>query len=370
MAGAGRYFRELVEGKRQTFGARLILLLLMVLAVPYSVVIRLRAWAYDAGLLRSRALPRPVISVGNLTVGGTGKTPAVAMLAHYFLTRGKGVVVLSRGYGGALGGATGIVSDGTTVYLDAEQAGDEPCLLAATVPGLAVVVGADRHRAGLLAMERLAPDIFILDDGFQHLRLKRDLDILLLDSSRPFGNGWTLPAGLLREPETAADRADLIIYTRCSSGEEVLHVPEKPACRSFHHLVGVSRYGSNEILPFAALGSLRGLAFAGIADPFPFFRDLQEEGLTLAETLGFPDHCRYGDKEIADIVDAARRSGADYLVTTEKDAVKLGSFHELRPQLYVAPLELWVADPGPLVALLEEISWEKVENHAPCSTTS
>lgn len=355
MAGAAeRYFRELVDGKRRSVPDRVVCALLVLLSLPYALLMRLRAWGYAVSLLPSRKLDRPVISVGNLTVGGTGKTPTVAMLAQYFISRGKRVVVLSRGYGGTLRGRVGIVSAGTSILLNPDEAGDEPCLLAATVPGLAVVVGADRYRAGLLAMERLAPDIFILDDGFQHLRLKRDLNILLLDSSRPFGNGRILPAGLLREPITAAWRADLLMYTRCSDGEEVNHFPEKPACRSFHHLAGINSCRGGKLLPFSEFHGMRGLAFAGIADPAPFFRDLEREGLTLAKTLGFPDHCRYGEREVAEILRVSAECRADYLITTEKDNVKLGRYREQLNGTCTAPLELWVADPGPLIALLEK----------------
>ena len=181
-----------------------------------------------------------MISVGNITVGGTGKTPATAFIARLLIGRGLKVAVLSRGYGGSMEGETAIVADGRTILLDAGQCGDEPYLLAATVPGLMVVMGADRYSAGMLAMERLSPDIFLLDDGFQHLRLRRDLDILLVDWARPFGNGRTLPAGLLREPLSAVQRADLVVYTRCPQGPPLppggetglLRTPSPVRCRS------------------------------------------------------------------------------------------------------------------------------------------
>ena len=188
------------------------------------------------------------------------------------------MTVLSRGYGGSLRGKIAVVSDGTKLLRDADEAGDEPCLLAATIPGLSVVVGADRYRAGLLAMERCPPDVFLLDDGYQHLRLKRDLNVLLLDSSRPFGNGRTLPAGLLREPRAAAERADVVIYTRCSGEEESGHILEKPSCRAFHHLVGITRLERREMRPFADLHAMRGVAFAGIADPGSFFETWRRKG--------------------------------------------------------------------------------------------
>jgi tetraacyldisaccharide 4'-kinase len=354
MAALEGYFRALVDGRRGRWLDRVLLALLTLLSFPYELLLRLRARAYASGLLASHSLGRPVISVGNLTVGGTGKTPAVAMLAKYFIARGKRVAVLSRGYGGSIRGEA-VVSDGETLFLTAAEAGDEPFLLASSIPGLMAVVGANRFRAGILALERLAPDIFILDDGFQHLRLTRTLDILLLDSRRPFGNGRTLPAGLLREPRPAAERADIIIYTRCSGEEEPDYFPAKPSCRAFHHLVGVTPLKGGEVRPFDTLKGLRGVAFAGIADPAAFFRDLEEEGLLLAATIPFPDHCSYREAEVREIMLAAHQYGADYLVTTEKDGVKLGKYREVLGNAYTAVLEMWVADPGPLLSGLEKL---------------
>jgi tetraacyldisaccharide 4'-kinase len=354
MATLESYYRELVEGKRRGLHDRLLLALLTLIAVPYEQLMRLRARAYATGFLTVRSLGRPVISVGNLTVGGTGKTPAVAMLAKYFLARGKRVAILSRGYGGTLRGEA-VVSDGTALYLSPREAGDEPYLLAATVPGLMVAVGANRWRAGVLALAQLTPDIFILDDGFQHLRIKRDLNILLLDCRRPFGNGRTVPAGLLREPVSAAGRADIIIHTRCSGEEEVAPVQEKPTCRAFHHLVGATPLKGGELQPFGRFRELRGIAFAGIADPVAFFRDLEEEGLTIAAAIPFPDHCRYGEEELRQILHAAQRIDADYLITTEKDGVKLLPHRELLGNIHTAAMEMWVADPGPLISALEKL---------------
>jgi tetraacyldisaccharide 4'-kinase len=354
MAVLERYYRELAEGKRSGLLDRLLLALLTLCALPYELVMRIRARAYAAGLLAVRTLGRPVISVGNLTVGGTGKTPAVAMLAHYFLARGKRVAVLSRGYGGS-SRREAVVSDGASIFLSPREAGDEPYLLASTVPGLMVVVGADRYRAGTLAMDRLAPDLFILDDGFQHLRLARDLDILLLDCRNPFGNGRTLPAGLLREPRSAGERADLIIHTRCSGAEEADCFPEKLSCRAFHHLAGAAPLTGGERRPFDLLKGLKGVACAGIADPPSFFRDLEEEGLTLAAALSFPDHCRYDGDEVERIREAMLNSSADYVIMTEKDGVKLKPRAGQLGSAFTAALEMWVADPGPLQNALEKL---------------
>jgi tetraacyldisaccharide 4'-kinase len=166
--------------------------------------------------------------VGNITVGGTGKTPVVALLAGFCISRGKRVAVLSRGYGGTLHGETRLVSDGREIFLTPGEAGDEPFMLATRIPGLMVVIGPDRYKAGLFAQEQLDPDIFILDDGFQHLRLNRDLNILLLNQAKPFGNGCVLPAGWLREYRSAAKRADLVIYTRCGNQIPHTHFPDIP----------------------------------------------------------------------------------------------------------------------------------------------
>jgi tetraacyldisaccharide 4'-kinase len=163
-----------------------------------------------------------------------------------------------------------------------------------------------------------------------------------------------LPAGLLREPRSAGERADIVIYTRSNEGGESDHFPGKPACRAFHHLAGITR-NEGESLAFADLHGLAGVAFAGIADPAPFFRDLKEEGLNLVASIPFPDHCCYGEEEIAIILGAVASSGADYLITTAKDAVKLGGYRQRLASLYTAELEMWVADPGPLVAHLEKL---------------
>jgi tetraacyldisaccharide 4'-kinase len=315
---------------------------------------RLRQLAYAVGLLRSFRLPKPVVAVGNLTVGGTGKTPMTLYLARWFMKRGKRVAVLSRGYGGSLEGAIRIVADGNTILLSPRESGDEPYLLAASLPGVMVVIGADRYRAGRHALERLEPDIFILDDGFQHLRLKRDLNLLLLDCVKPFGNGRTLPAGTLREPAAAACRADLVVFTRCN-GHEPAGVTAKPWCSASHRLTGALPLAGGMPQAFRTLQSLRGIAFAGIADPASFFESLEREGVHPVATLDFPDHCKYGEPEIAALCRLKENSRADYLITTEKDAVKLTSHGERLGTVYAAGLQLNFADAGPLEEALEKL---------------
>ncbi len=352
---AEHYFRNLVEGKRRGPDALLLSPLLRILSLPYEVILRLRAMAYKTGLFHTRRLPKPVISVGNITVGGTGKTPVVALIAHYFLSRGKRVAVLSRGYGGLSKGKVGIVSDGRNILMTPAEAGDEPFMLAEKIPGLAVAIGADRFEAGLYALGRLNPDIFILDDGFQHLRLHRDVNILLMDKNRPFANGHVLPAGLLREPRAAARRADLIIFTRCGKNEPVDHFPGIPFCKATHELVGVVAQTGGDMEPLSNLSRLRGVAFAGIAETASFFLMLDEAGLNITAKLHFPDHCRYGDKEIAEIVQARKSVRADYLITTEKDMVKLSPYSQELGGIYAAVLEVKIGEMKHLADKLEKL---------------
>lgn len=354
MSCAG-FWRKLASGEERGAGARLLGVVLAIPAVLYGLVVRLRALAYTRGLFTVRRLDRPVISVGNLAVGGTGKTPMVAYLARRLMARGKRVTVISRGYGGSLEGETRIVSDGRAVLLTAAEAGDEPVHLATSVPGLMTVIGVDRHAAGLLALEQLNPDVFILDDGYQHLRLHRDLNILLMDCNRPLGNGWTLPAGLLREPQTAVRRADLVVYTRCSGDKAPAVHAMIPSCRAGHTLTGAALLPDGEVQPFAALRGLRGVAFAGIAEPDVFFAALRREGLDIVATIPFADHCPYGKPEIALLREAADDSGADYLITTGKDGVKLSPYlAHLRP-VHATVLEMSLFDSAPLETSLDKV---------------
>ena len=218
--------------------------LLSGISAIYGAAQKLRASCYRQNLFRSQALPCRVISIGNLTVGGTGKTPMTIYLARNLQQSGKSVVVISRGYKGAAESGGGIVSDGRNLLLDADQAGDEPYLMACRLPGIPVVVGKNRFEAGMLAVREFQPEIIVLDDAYQHLKLKRDINIILLDHDRPFGNSHLLPRGILREPKAALMRASACILTRSpqAADQEVSDkrseiksvLPEIPVFRSFH----------------------------------------------------------------------------------------------------------------------------------------
>jgi tetraacyldisaccharide 4'-kinase len=341
-------------GVRQGGGERLLLLLLIGPALLYGAVMRLRAVAYRRGIFPSASLPRPVVSIGNITVGGTGKTPVTALVARYLLERGVKVAVLSRGYSGSREGETAVVSDGSTILLSAAECGDEPYLLAATVPGLVVVIGSDRHAAGELALKSCNPDLFLLDDGFQHLRQRRDLNILLLDARRPFGNGWCLPAGLLREPLSATERADMVIMTRCPEGEPPSSpLPGRPYCLARHEPGALIPLAGGAPLTLADLRGHRVAAFCGIAEPDHFFDSLRRNGVGLVAVQPFPDHERYEGARIAELEAFMAASGAEWILTTEKDGVKLG---RLAPQytakILLVRLHLRLDDATPLHEML------------------
>lgn len=335
---------------------RLLWAVLRLAAVPYALLLRARAAAYRLGIFRSYRMPVPVISVGNIALGGTGKTPMVAWLADYFIRRGKRVAVLSRGYGGSAEGAVRIVSDGKTIGVSPDEAGDEPYLLARKISGLMVVIGADRRRAAATALKELHPDLFILDDAFQHLRIRRDLNILLLDAGRPFGNGATLPAGFLREAPSAADRADLVVFTRAKEGEKApVLVPGKPVCLTRHRLAGLVPLAGGEPRGFESLPpAARVLAFSGIADPASFFDALEARGVRLIATLAFPDHTPYGEQELAAIMRLRDASRSTVLLTTEKDAVKLLPFAEKLGNCFAVVLELEFFDSAPIEDALQK----------------
>ncbi len=326
------------------------------LLLPFSWMygaVGLGRWLfYRTGLKRSEQFEVPVVSVGNLAVGGTGKTPMVDYVARHYLAQGKRVAVVSRGYGGRGAGAVGIVSDGQELLLPARVAGDEPRLLAQRNPGLIVVVAPRRALGVRAAIDHFGAEVILLDDGFQHLAVRRDLDIVLLDARRPLGNGHVLPAGLLREFPLALRRGDLFVLTKAVSGGSTVS-PRPGSTLVSRYLLAdtvVSLDGQQQDL--ASLRSQRVAAFAGIADPETFFADLKAKGLNLVNSVAFPDHVCYQQSEIMRILDACVE--VDCLLTTEKDAVKLTQAQFSIP-CYRVPLELVMDDPIVLTNHLDRL---------------
>jgi tetraacyldisaccharide 4'-kinase len=301
---------------------------LLLPALLYRGAVWGRNRMYDAGLLRAARLPFPVVAIGNLTVGGSGKTPIVSYLAGALLGRGVGVAIASRGYGRS-GRAPLLVSDARRLLATARDAGDEPVLLARRHPQAAVAVAADRAAAARLLPDLPRPRALLLDDAFQHRAVHRDLNLLLVDAGAPFGNGRILPLGPLREPVSGLRRADALIVTRgdgsCPAAlREALerHHPKAPI---FHARIVPSRLADAGGAP-VHMDRLRGrrvFAFSGIARPARFEEDLERLGATLAGSRRFRDHHPFRPDDLAGVVAGARAAGAEVLVTTEKDGVRL-----------------------------------------------
>jgi tetraacyldisaccharide 4'-kinase len=313
---------------------------LLVVSWLYGACMRLRRVFYNQGVFASQRLPCFVISVGNLCLGGTGKTPMTLHLANSLRDMGYETVVLSRGYKGLCEKKGTVVSDGRTILSDARHAGDEPYLMANLLPAVPVVVGKDRVAAGQTALKRFQPDVLVLDDGFQHQRLQRDLNLLLLDCRNPFGNSFVLPRGALREPKSALSSADAVILTRCDNVEpandfDLLKViSPRPVFRASHKSVlrTVLPAGQPVVPTLLAqpepgqpdpLKGGRVFAFSGLAHNEAFWDALPKFGVQVDGTLGFKDHHPYDVADASRIARAAQLAGSDLLVTTDKDYVRL-----------------------------------------------
>jgi tetraacyldisaccharide 4'-kinase len=315
--------------------------LLWPLSLPYAAIAHLRARAYRQGILRRRRLDGVVISVGNLTVGGTGKTPMVLWIAQRLIAEGKRVGILTRGYRGKIVGAPADKSQ-TTSDPAVSSTSDEVQLLQSRLENRALFgVGADRYKNGV-ALAARGVKWFILDDGFQHLQVARDVDIVLIDASKPFGGGHLLPAGRLREPRTALERADLIVITRSNHAPAIESVIRRhSAAPIFYARTELSSvYSLSRAERAIAEARARPLfAFCGIGNPAAFTADLRDWGFQIAGHRSFPDHHRYSRADVAAIENEAREAGATGLVCTEKDRFNLG---ETTPsmELFVCAISL------------------------------
>lgn len=329
----------------------------------YEAGVRARAWLYEQNWLEPQRLPAPVISVGNLTVGGTGKTPCVAWLASYLQASGQAVAILSRGYKRASEGRVE-VSDGKTILCNAAIAGDEPYLLAQSCPGVRVVVDSDRYAAGSWLAARAAVTVFLLDDGYQHLRLRRDLNLLLVDATDDLTAARMVPFGRLREPLSALRRADAVIVTRADQPfaqaelEATLrgHAgPTLPIFYATHALTRLRHLPSTEVRPLADFTGQSVAAMAGIARPERFYSDLQQQGMHVVWQRSFADHHRYSAAEVQSAFAAARQAGAQALLTTEKDAANLPEalLHQSPLPVYAAQLEFRCARATDLLAQVQ-----------------
>jgi tetraacyldisaccharide 4'-kinase len=304
--------------------------LLWPFSILYGAVVGARVWLYAHSWLKQKRLKGTVISVGNLTVGGTGKTPMVIWLAEKFLADGKRVAILSRGYRGA------------------KRTSDEIELMKFRLQDrVSFGVGSNRFNEGHRLESQRPVDVFLLDDGFQHLQLARDLNILLMDASRPLGGEALLPAGRLREPLAAMSRANLIVFTRAETASGTLEAIGKlhhyPVFAASTRLLGFRRFGGESTLLSAnEIGAGPFFAFCGIGNPDAFFRDLGNWGLSICGQAIFPDHHRYTQRDISAVKQAGKQPGANAFVTTEKDVQNLNGLEFGETPLYVAVIDVMV----------------------------
>lgn len=324
-------FRDLVLGRRRGPGAWIARWLLRLLSFPYSVVVRARNRAYDLGWIQQYHARIPVVSVGNLTVGGTGKTPVVESIAEWYRHNGIRVAILSRGYGARTG------------------PNDEARVLQANLPEVPHLQGRRRKALAQRAIDEFGSELILLDDGMQHRQLARNLEIVLIDATCPFGGGWPLPGGLLREPLSSLRRAHLIAITRgdlveSNDRRQIVEQIRRYALRppiveiDFRpsELVGANGVAMGP----SALEGRRVLAFCGIGNPASFRITLETMGASLVDLMVFPDHHVYTPTETTDLLEWARRVRADCLVTTQKDWVKVVDLvgqdcEEQRPLLFL-----------------------------------
>jgi tetraacyldisaccharide 4'-kinase len=305
----------------------------------YGQVMRVRRRRYERQPQRRRRLSKPVISVGNLSMGGTGKSPVVAAIAQWLLDHGHHPSILSRGYARA-DNADGVVvvSDGRSIHAGIDRSGDEPLMLARRVPGSIVCVSPDRYLAGTLAEQQLGATVHILDDGFQHLELARNLDILVTTIGE-IPNGRVIPAGRLREPKDAAARAQVLVVSDATAGaaaSEAWTLGISQACAMRRTIGAPVAVGSQR----SGIGDRGVLAVAGVANPERFVQSLKDAGWNVADVMTFNDHHRYSVADVAAIRARASGRGVSAVLTTDKDAVRFESLGELPFSLYRMPLEI------------------------------
>ena len=334
------YFIDLVHDKEvRGISRRLIMGVFYVFSLIYEQLVNLKLTMYRWGWAKKERLDCYVISLGNVTVGGTGKTPTAQHLAREISDMGYRVAILNRGYRAKWRGEVGIVSDGRTLKMDAETAGDEAFMLAKHLPNVPVLIGAQRAVTGRYAIEHFGAEVAILDDGYQHWQLARDMDILLVDAVNVFGNGYLLPRGTLREPLSHIDRADVCLMTKVDQAAPgaIAHIWETFRSYNQDGLILESIHQPRQFVrlsdwyediaaggvPVTEMEGKKVLAVSAIGNPASFEQTLADLGIEMVESMRYPDHHDYGERDMAEVLYRAETLGVEAIVITEKDAVKV-----------------------------------------------
>jgi tetraacyldisaccharide 4'-kinase len=334
---------------------------LRVAALPYLTAVSLRNFLYDRGWLKIHRVNALVISVGNITVGGTGKTPLVVWLCNFMRKKNIRCAVLTRGYKAT-----------QNSKLKTKNYTDEPAIIANNCPGIRVLVNPDRIASAVEAIENLGAQVLILDDGFQHRRLGRDIDIVTIDATEPFGYGRLLPAGLLREPISSLKRANVIVITRCNqvSHIELAHLEDKLLqlnpqiiiARSIHSPAAV-RFLSGTVIRPEELKNKKVFAFCGIGNPDAFLGTIKEAGACLIGCMMFDNHHHYTKKCLGRIREQAMNNKAEIVLTTEKDWTKMAYLRTIEQDIPIAYLAVemkFVAGDAALISLIEGVPGGKI----------
>jgi tetraacyldisaccharide 4'-kinase len=358
-----QYAIEVILDKKHGFRAALLRIILRVLSFLYLAIVQARLYLYRNRILKEHQLGCLVISIGNLTVGGTGKTPVVEKFARALQRGGRKVAILSRGYKSVdtrrrkswlerlidqnTPDPPRVVSDGKNVLLDSATSGDEPYMLASNLRGVAVVVDKDRVKAGLHAIKELDVDTLLLDDGLQYLHLKHRLDIVLVDRQAPFGNDYLLPRGTLREPPRNIRRANYILITKCNgeSNDALIqrirrHNRTAEIIECAHRPLYLQHVYKDERLPLDYLQGLYVASLCGIAAPESFESGLRSLGAKIELSRHFADHHRYTEKELQTFLQRCVKRDVNAIITTEKDAVRFPKIDPLPVPIYYLRVEI------------------------------
>lgn len=357
------FLYQLVHNEKRGVTAVILLGLLRFMSFIYGLGVAAKLGLYKYGILKQHKLACRVISLGNITVGGTGKTPTAQRLAAIIRDMGYRVVILNRGYRASWRGQVGLVSDGRRIFMSVNEAGDEAYLLAKNLPGVAVVIGKNRTITGDYAVENLKAEVIIMDDGYQHWQLARDLDIVLVDTLNMFGNSFLLPRGTLREPLKNLNRADAFLLTKVDQSTDdardvirdtlarynskALVVESIHSPRCFIEIEDWYKGVRPETVALEAIRNRRVLAFSAIGNPSSFEQTITDIGVELVDAVRYTDHHDYTMAEMQCVMQKAVDKKAYALVTTEKDAVKIPSefIHSERPlPVYVLGIEVRVVD--------------------------
>lgn len=344
--------------------------LLLAMSTSYGAIAKMQAKLFENGVFESGKLPCMVISIGNIVAGGSGKTPMTIYLAQLLKKMGVHPAVLSRGYKGKAEKKGTVVSNGVSILKGPHDAGDEPYLIARTLSTVPVLVGASRYQSGLTAIKHFHSKVIVLDDGFQHHKLMKDLNIVLLDSQRPFGNGFLLPRGPLREPLSALKRADAFVLTRHEDQNidqrelmriakqrpifKSIHIPKikKVIIKHSHHDNGADELRTGDRKLF--LNRKKVIVFSGLAKNDIFEKTVRAFNCDIARIFSFQDHHPYLEKDIERIVEDAKRLKVDAVVTTEKDAVKIPAHIQWPADLVIVGIDLKIVEENEFRAFISD----------------